>query len=623
MAEEPTSQEAVLPVPVETRLEISEPIPAIEKTESAVEDTTVVDPVDPSKEVAPAPKEDIEQPVPPVSTKVEAEAIIENSAEPKITNDKQPVPEQLSAIEDKPASTLQDTEMTSDTKADEAVTIITPDGDAAVSTEASGSKSNPRPRRKSGGVPEHKNKKLNKKASKAKMTHTDAKPGDYFMIRLKGYPLWPGIVCDESMLPNTLLKSRPVTATRPDGSYREDYADGGAKVNDRTFPVMYLHTNEFSWIPNTDLVDMDIETVGNVTSSMRKDLAGAHLLAAEQHDLDYFKDILKNFMEQRAADLEAKEAAKAAKKAEKAAKAEKASKPKRKSKAAVEEDEDADGDVDMADAPADLELEDVETGHSEKKNKKKRKATDDGEDTPKTDSVKKPKTTIKLNTTPKPKANGESTPKSVKDSTAKVPKPKTKKAAPKVEESPEPIVPPKEPELTPEEKRQKKEAYQAPKEDEMKQMSEFVNKLEGYADLEVSIIRATKINKVLKAILKVQTIPLEEEFRFKPRSQSLLDKWNKLLASEGTPADTTAPTNGVKEEVKPDVEDAKAIPTTANGSKESTEEKVEENTTTAEESITESKEGASAPKVEEEPVPNVTEPVSESKPEPAIVESTA
>lgn len=68
-------------------------------------------------------------------------------------------------------------------------------------------------------------------------------------------------------------------------------------------------------------------------------------------------------------------------------------------------------------------------------------------------------------------------------------------------------------------------------------MSEFVSKLEGYAELEVSIIRATKINKVLKAILKLPSIPKEEDFRFKPRSQSLLDKWNKLLASEqGTPA---------------------------------------------------------------------------------------
>lgn len=90
----------------------------------------------------------------------------------------------------------------------------------------------------------------------------------------------------------------------------------------------------------------------------------------------------------------------------------------------------------------------------------------------------------------------------------------------------------------------------------MKQMSEFVNLLENFADLEVSIIRATKINKVLKAILKLDSIPREEEFEFKKRSQALLDKWNKLMASDGTPAATngvngTSDTpNGVKESVE-------------------------------------------------------------------------
>lgn len=114
--------------------------------------------------------------------------------------------------------------------------------ETAVDSPATADKS--KGRRKSGGVPEHKTKKLAKKASKAKMTHADAKPGDYFMVRLKGYPLWPAIVCDETMLPQTLIKSRPVTAARPDGTYRADYEDGGPRVKDRTFPVMYLHTNE-------------------------------------------------------------------------------------------------------------------------------------------------------------------------------------------------------------------------------------------------------------------------------------------------------------------------------------------------------------------------------------------
>jgi hypothetical protein len=149
----------------------------------------------------------------------------------------------------------------------------------------------------------------------------------------------------------------------------------------------------------------------------------------------------------------------------------------------------------------------------------------------------------------------------------------------------------------------------------MKQMSEFVSKLEGYADLEVAIIRATKINKVLKAILKLQTIPKEEEFQFKPRSQTLLDKWNKLLATEqGTPAAAPAPaaassaaptstatTNGVSEEAKPEHIEPMIAPAApkevTNGVKESSSEaKVEETTAVVEEPAAVPKE--EAPKVE-------------------------
>jgi hypothetical protein len=152
---------------------------------------------------------------------------------------------------------------------------------------------------------------------------------------------------------------------------------------------------------------------------------------------------------------------------------------------------------------------------------------------------------------------------------------------------------------------------QAPKEAEMQQMSEFVTKLEGYADLEVSIIRGTKINKVLKAILKLPVIPNEEEHKFKPRSQSLLDKWNTLLLSEGTPIAAPPPTptniNGAR---KPEVEDAKAAPTaTSNGTKESSAEaKVEEKLPVAEESV-------AAPKIDEAeaPAPAVEETVPVSQ----------
>lgn len=80
----------------------------------------------------------------------------------------------------------------------------------------------------------------------------------------------------------------------------------------------------------------------------------------------------------------------------------------------------------------------------------------------------------------------------------------------------------------------------------MQNMSDYLAKLEGFPDLEAAIIRATKINKVLKAMLKLSDIPRESEFNFKPRSQTLLDKWNKILAAEPAPAaESATPANGV------------------------------------------------------------------------------
>jgi len=99
-------------------------------------------------------------------------------------------------------------------------------------------------KRKSSGIPEHKGKKLNKKKSMPKLTHLDAKPGELYTARLKSYPPWPSIICDEEMLPEILINTRPVTTKRADGTYNEAYADGGKREHERTFPIMFLYTNE-------------------------------------------------------------------------------------------------------------------------------------------------------------------------------------------------------------------------------------------------------------------------------------------------------------------------------------------------------------------------------------------
>ena len=243
--------------------------------------------------------------------------------------------------------------------------------------------------------------------------------------------------------------------------------------------------------------------------------------------------------------------------------------------------------------------------------------------------MKKPKIKLTNNATPKG-ANGVSTPKSGKaKDDSKPAKSKSKKTE---EKKSEPQLP-KEPELSPEEKHQRKEVSvaaisawvtltavqkevlflrhklqkgllardQEPKEEEMKMMSEYITKLETLPDLEASIIRNTKINKVLKAILKLENIPKEDEFQFKPRSTVLLEKWNKILAVDGAPG-AAAPSNGVNgTSAKPT--EKKDEPKATNGVKENSEAdapKVEEKT-----------EGKLAPADAPKEQPAVEKPVAE------------
>lgn len=138
------------------------------------------------------------------------------------------------AVDEDVAEVSADTEMKDAKGATASAPIAETNGTSAAKTK----------RKSSTGVPEHRSKSLKKKQSKQKLTNLDAKPGDYYLARLRSYPPWPSIICDEAMLPEVLLSSRPVTAQQKDGTWREAYEDGGKKVNDRVFPVMFMHTNE-------------------------------------------------------------------------------------------------------------------------------------------------------------------------------------------------------------------------------------------------------------------------------------------------------------------------------------------------------------------------------------------
>ena len=161
-------------------------------------------------------------------------------------------------------------------------------------------------------------------------------------------------------------------------------------------------------------------------------------------------------------------------------------------------------------------------------------------------------------------------------------------------------------------------------------MSDFLGELEGYPDLEGSIIRTTKIHKVLKAMIKLHSIPLDGEFQFKKRSHDLLDKWTTTLSNDaaaggsgdkeedGKPEAADAKTNGITKKNEGQVEKAevgeaaapeeakdedmeKKIGTTVEGEKEADEEKEPEADKTAEEKKTDGPAVDSAPTEEYKP----------------------
>ena len=139
---------------------------------------------------------------------------------------------------------IDDTTMTEDKATGGDDEAAAPRAESSATPKATPTSANKKEKRKSsGGVPEHKSKKLNKKKS-TPMLNLDIQPGEFWWARMKGYPPWPSIICDEAMIPETLLKHRPVSAARPDGSYRKDFLEGEKNARERTYPIMYLGTNE-------------------------------------------------------------------------------------------------------------------------------------------------------------------------------------------------------------------------------------------------------------------------------------------------------------------------------------------------------------------------------------------
>lgn len=113
-----------------------------------------------------------------------------------------------------------------------------------------------------------------------------------------------------------------------------------------------------AWVPNTQLTPITPTECANVSEKNKaKGLIAAYKVAAEGHDLQYFKTLLADHQAALQKEIEEAEAAEAAKAA---AKAEKAKKSKRKSKG----------------AETDVEMEDADGTKKAKATKKRKKDTE-------------------------------------------------------------------------------------------------------------------------------------------------------------------------------------------------------------------------------------------------------
>lgn len=122
-----------------------------------------------------------------------------------------------------------------------------------------------------------------------------------------------------------------------------------------------------AWVPNTELTPIDPETCKEVSEKGKsKNLMAAYELAAENHDLAHFKEMLVDHQRF----IEEEEEAKAEREAKKASKA------KRKSVDASATADNEDGDADEMDV-------DEDAPETKPKTKKRKKEVDSGGETEK------------------------------------------------------------------------------------------------------------------------------------------------------------------------------------------------------------------------------------------------
>lgn len=112
------------------------------------------------------------------------------------------------------------------------------------------------------------------------------KPTTVVLAKVKGYPAWPAMVLDESILPGNIIRSKPKSRASSSSS-----KTGSAT---RILPVRFFADDTYIWIYSHDISILDTDAIENhfiaSSSKRRKDatLENAYNLARDPPDMHLF-----------------------------------------------------------------------------------------------------------------------------------------------------------------------------------------------------------------------------------------------------------------------------------------------------------------------------------------------
>ncbi|ANB13612.1 Pdp3p [Sugiyamaella lignohabitans] len=341
-------------------------------------------------------------------------------------------------------------------------------------------------------------------------------PGVMVLAKMKGYSPWPGLIVENDYVPSNVLALKP--------------------SKKQVWPVRFFNDTQYMWASSGELSLLTKEAVTKYLGSAKakkdkKPLVEAYRFAETEPTLE---DIVA--ADEAVAQAQAEKLAKKTKKKAGAASnggSETGETAKTSSKSGAKKDSQT----------STSSTKTATNGESESSTAsvKKRKSAVEGDSALSSTDAKKAKLVESkinaANTAKKP-----STPKTVSTSTKSTSTPSSKELSKNSEARGK---------LTFLIRHKLQKGFlgkEPPQDSDMPALSEYLRKLEEIPNLELSVVRQTKVNKVLKAILNLpaEKIPLESKFNFQGRSLALLDKWTSMAGETGA----FARTNGSKSESK-------------------------------------------------------------------------